>query len=53
MTARPTLNVNDKHIRNFSVEHYMHRYFNEIPAINRNVAEINRKNTGEQRRICK
>lgn len=44
MTARPTLNVNNKHIRNFSVEHYVHRYFNEVPAINRHVAEINRKN---------
>ena len=44
MASRPTLNVNDNHIRNFSMQHYMHRYFNEIPTINRHVAEINRKN---------
>lgn len=44
MTTRPTLNVNNNHIRNFSMQHYMHRYFNEVPTINRHVAEINRKN---------
>lgn len=44
MRTRPTLNVNNKQIRNFSMEHYMHRYFNETPAINRHIAEINRKN---------
>ena len=44
MTTRPTLNVNNNHIRNFSTQHYMHRYFNEVPTIHRNIAEINRKN---------
>ena len=44
MKTRPTLNVNDNHIRNFSMQHYMHRYFNETPTINRHIAEINRKN---------
>ena len=44
MTSRPTLNVKDNHIRNFSMQHYMHRYFNEVPTITRQVAEINRKN---------
>ena len=44
MTTRPTLNVNNNHIRNFSMQHYMHRYFNEVPTINRHLAEINRKN---------
>ena len=44
MTSRPTLNVKDNHIRNFSMQHYMHRYFNEVPMITRHVAEINRKN---------
>lgn len=44
MTSRPTLNVKDNHIRNFSMQHYMHRYFNEVPTITRHVAEINRKN---------
>ena len=44
MTTRPTLNVKDNHIRNFSMQHYMHRYFNEVPTIHRNIAEINRKN---------
>ena len=44
MTSRPTLNVKDNHIRNFSMQHYMHRYFNEVPTIHSNIADINRKN---------
>lgn len=43
--SRPRLNVNNKHIRNFSMEHYVHRYFNEVPKIDRHVEEINRKNS--------
>ncbi len=42
--ARPNLNIDTKQIRNFSMEHHMHRYFNEIPSIKRQVADINRKN---------
>lgn len=41
---RPNLNIDTKQIRNFSMEHHMHRYFNEIPSIKRQVADINMKN---------
>ena len=41
---RPKLNVGTNNMHNYSVQHYLHRYFNETPSINRNVAEINRRN---------
>lgn len=44
MQNRPKLNVGKEHFKNFGVEHYRHRYFNEIPSIQKQLVEINQRN---------